>query len=412
MAGLYSASAQGQHDYGEPINKKTPIKSNNAKLPNIGPMIQAGINPKTGLPIKAENTSNTPGFKANNKKLLRIVDEQDALNRFTWYNLPASLSGNLIERILYYEGQGMFFYMETYKKFFFLPYALAGTIDVYGRYVDVTPLPFNGTANDGDDKKDNKKKKYPWITGLIKKCIYEMYSVNGEDVDKMSDEQVQEVMDTITDRMQNGCVLLHDYSCQMAQTNISRQVLNDPLLDVMADCIPFMHTALLNSTGIQGMRVQSEDEYSNVEAASRSINSAALTGKKYIPIVGNVDFQEMTGGNVGKSEEFLLALQAMDNYRLSLYGLENGGLFQKKSHMLEGEQQMNSGKASLIMQDGLTMRQNFCDLVNNIWGLGIWCDISEAALGIDRDMDGEVSDNDPQTTSTNGGEEYELSDEQ
>ena len=31
---------------------------------------------------------------------LRIVDEQDAVNSFRWYNLPEGLTGNLIERIL------------------------------------------------------------------------------------------------------------------------------------------------------------------------------------------------------------------------------------------------------------------------------------------------------------------------
>lgn len=393
MAGIYNPSAKGKDT--------KPGKVNNANLPNIQPLIQAGIDPKTGLPIKAVSGGGDPncGFKENNKKLLRIVDEQDALNRFTWYNLPAGLTGNLIERILYYRGQGMFFYMETDDKFYFLPYALDGTIDVYGRFTAVTPLPFNGSATNG---KDDKPK--PWITGLRRTCIYDLYSINSKNPDTLTDEQVDAIFTKLDERARDGCVLLHDYSCQQAQTNISRQILNDPLLDVMADCLPFLRTALLNSTGVQGMRVQNEDEQSNVEAASRSIDRAALTGRKFVPIIGQVDFQEMTGGNVAKSEEFLLAMQAMDNYRLSLYGLDNGGLFQKKSHMLEGEQQMNAGKASLVMQDGLTMRQNFCDLINNIWGLGIWCDISESALGIDRNMNGEIAENDPQQVSYSGGE--------
>ena len=75
------------------------------------------------------------------------------------------------------------------------------------------------------------------------------------------------------------------------------------------------------------MRVNSQDEYANVEAASRSINRAALTGKKWVPVVGNVDFQDLTNGQVAKAEEYLLAMQSLDNYRLSLYGLDNGGLF-------------------------------------------------------------------------------------
>ena len=380
MAGIYNASAK--------TTNTKPGKVNNANLPNIEPLIQAGIDPKTGLPIKAVGGAGEggPGFKENNKKLLRIIDEQDAINRFTWYNLPEGLDGQLIERILYYRGQGMFF--DTTKQFFFLPYALDGTIDVYGRFTEVTPLPFNGTATDGSDGKKHK----PWITGLKRKCKY------GR----------ADIMTLTEDDLLNSCVLLKDYSPQQSETIISRQILQDPLLDVMADCLPFLRTALLNSTGVQGMRVNSEDEQSNVEAASNSINRAALTGKKYIPIVGNIDFQEMTGGQVAKSEEFLLAMQSMDNYRLSLYGLDNGGLFQKKSHVLEAEQSMNSGKASLVMQDCLTRRQNFCDILNSIWGLGVWCEISESALGIDRDMDGEISDNDPEQNSgaqsSDGGE--------
>lgn len=194
------------------------------------------------------------------------------------------------------------------------------------------------------------------------------------------------------EKFTKSCVLLSDYSKQYSQTNISRQILNDPLLGVMSECIPFMRTNLLNSTGVQGMRVTSEDEQSNVEAASRSINAAALTGKKYVPIVGQVEFQDLTGGNVAKSEEFMLAMQSLDNFRLGLYGLNNGGLFQKKAHMLQSESDMNSGTVGLVMQDSLTLRQNFCDIVNSIWGLNIWCEISENALGIDRNMDGTIGD--------------------
>ena len=378
MASRNPASAQQ-------TNNQQPGKVNNANLPSVAALIAAGINPKTGLPLKMGGTYNL-GFKENNRKLLRIVDEQDAINRFTWYNLPNGLSSQLIERVLYYRGQGMFFYMEKIDQFYFLPYSLNGTIDVYGRFTSVSPLPFNGTADDGaGDKKGEEKKKnerFKWLTEMKRNCVYDIV---------LNELKIDDLLDS--------CVLLKDYTPQQSQTIISRQVLNDPLLDVMADCIPFLHTALLNATGVQGMRVPSEDEQQNVELASQSINHAALIGKKFIPIVGAIDFQELTSGPVAKSEEFLLTMQALDNYRLSLYGLENGGLFQKKTHMLEAEQNMNAGKASLVMQDGLTNRQNFCDVVNSIWGLGIECEISESALGIDRDMDGEIAEDDPQMIS-------------
>lgn len=342
--------------------------ANNARLPDINTLIQAGIDPKTGLPIRVDEEKCT--LKNDIRRTLRILDEQNAINRYTWFNLPNGLDGQLIERILYYKGQGMFFYMETDNTFYFLPYALDGSIDVYGRFKAVTPLPFNGTAQD---------KKDAWITGLTK---YPVYEVNL-DVD----------LDTFLD----GCVLLSDYSKQISQTNIPRQTLQEPLLDAMAEAFPLARTSLIANSGIKGMRVNDEDQQSTVKAASRSITRAALNGDIWIPIVGNIEFQELTDGSALKSEEFLLYMQALDNFRLSLYGLDNGGLFQKKSHMLEAEQEMNAGNVGLVYQDGLSLRQKFCNLVNSIWGLGIWVEPSETVLNLDYDQDGDIDDDKDQS---------------
>ena len=357
------------------------MAKNNARLPNLEPLIQAGIDPKTGLPIKLGAVNEC--FKQHNKKLLRIMDEQDAVNSFTWYNLPNGLNQNLIERILYYRGQGMFFYMEANNQFYFLPYTLDGSIDVYGRFTGVTPLPFNGQSSTTKDKKEE-----PWIVGLTKTPVYDI---------KLDELKLEDLTDS--------CVLLKDYTEQISQTNLPRQILQDPLLDVEADCLPFMRTALLNSTGVKGMRVGSQAEMAQVFSANQQINNAALTGQWAIPVVGNVDWQELSDGQVAKSEEFLLAAQALDSYRLSMHGLPNGGLFQKKAHMLEAEQNMNAGTASLVLQDRLRNRQDFCDIVNSIWGLGIWVDINESLVQADLDGDGVAYDNDPNTVSYGGGTE-------
>ena len=53
---------------------------------------------------------------------LRIMDEQQFLTRYKWYNLPHGLNENLMERILYYRGRAMFFYMPADDKFYFLPF--------------------------------------------------------------------------------------------------------------------------------------------------------------------------------------------------------------------------------------------------------------------------------------------------
>lgn len=357
-------------------------------LPNLEAYQQMGLNPQTGLPYKFGG--NTVELKSNLKRALRIVDEQDAVNRYTWYNLPDGITSQLLERILYYRGQGAFFKMSD-DKFYFLPYALDGTIDVYGRFNAITPLPFNGATQSKDDK--------PLIKGLIYDCVYEVMTP-----DDFITESGEFDLGKMEDLVEKSAVILKDYTEQISQTNTARQILNDPVLDVMSDCIPFCRTALLNSTGIKGMRVGNQSEANEVLSANNAINNASLTGQWAVPIVGAVDFQELTNnGGVGKSEEFLLTLQAMDSFRLSLYGLPNGGLFQKKAHMLEAEQNMNSGTASLVLQDGLANRQMFCNIVNSIWGLGIWCDINESITQLDRDMDGDAYGNGEETSMQNAG---------
>ena len=159
------------------------------------------------------------------------------------------------------------------------------------------------------------------------------------------------------------------------------------------------------------MRVNSQDEYSNVAAANETLKDAALNNKRYAPIVGNIEFQELTGGTPGESADFMQALESLDNFRLGLYGIDNGGLFQKKAHMLGAEQAMAGGGGStgLVLQDSLTARQKFCDIVNSIWGLGISVEASENCVG-DTNLDGFMSDEQDQS-GVPGDQEGDVIDE-
>lgn len=331
------------------------------RIPDLNSLIQAGIDPKTKLPIRMTDVCQ---LKENLRKNFRVMDEQNAINRYTWYNLPDTLDGQLLERVLYYKAQGMFFYMKTDNSFYFLPYALDGTIDVYGRYTGVTPLPFHGSTKDGKDK--------PWIQGFTRKPVYQ---VKYDELD--------------LDDLEKYCVLLCDYSKQISQTNIPRQLLQEPLLETMAEMVPFMRTALINSTGVKGMRVSDADEEANVLVMADQVQDSALKGKPFVPVIGHVDFQELTDGTTVKAEDYMVALQGLDNLRLSMLGLDNGGIYEKKTVVTDSQMMMNYSPTSLVYQDGLTLRQNFCDIVNSIWGLGIWCEASESVLGIDKNMDGE-----------------------
>ena len=372
------------------------MATNNSRLPNVEPSIAAGIPLKGRANQKSvkefiEWGNSTNWRKENVRKQLRILDEQDAVNRYTWYNLPCDLSSQELERLIYYRAQLCFFYVPDLEQFIFSPYALDGTIDYYGRYNTVHPVPWaEGMEND---------KKAPLSAYLANKKLDVCYGIPSED---------NKAIDWITKFAKGeACVLVHDYTKQLSQTNIARQILQDPLLDIMADCIPFMRTCLLSGTGIKGMRISNQADYPNVIDANAAFEKAALEGNQYVPIVGSVDFQTLTDGQTLKAEEFLLAMQGLDNYRLSLYGLDNGGLFQKKSHMLEAEQSMNAGKAAIPLNDGLSIRQYFCDTVNALTGLGISCEISESVISADMNMDG-MSINDNDQSGMMGGEQPDV----
>ena len=110
-------------------------------------------------------------------------------------------------------------------------------------------------------------------------------------------------------------------------------------------------------------------------------------------------FQELSR-NTTKIEDYLLAMQSVDNFRLSGYGIDNGGLFEKKAHELEVEAAINGGPIGLVMQDYVSIRQHFCNVVNSIWGLGIWYEPSENLSETDVNGDGLMYDRASETEAT------------
>lgn len=355
-------------------------KINNAKMTDPSLLIQAGINPKNGLPLKMSKKTN---LKEALIKATRVADEQAAVNRYVWYNIPADLSSQELERLLYYKGQLAFFYLED--KFYFMPYALDGTIDFYGRYNTIHPVPISAS---GDEKQNKVREKLLADIKLnVVKGIKLPEELEMADIDK-------------------SAVILRDYTNQLSQTIIPRVSLQEGVIESEVDCLMYGKTALKLGTGVKGLRVQDADQADSVLQANESMDRAALDGDALIPIIGKMEFQEIANGSPLKGEEFLLMAQSYDNIRLGLYGLDNGGIFQKKAHELQSEADMAGGPVGLVLQDGLAQRQEFCNIVNSIWGVNIWCEIAQNVAGMDNDGDGAIDEDnsDGANTGVEGGE--------
>ena len=342
-------------------------------------LLAAGIDPKTGKPMRVAPCEVKESFR----KALRIIDEQNAVNRYKWHNIPMDLTSEEIERMLYYKGQLMFFMMniDGVDKFFLTPYALNGTIDFYGRFNFVKPVPW---ASGQDDSKADTKEKFN------KDALASLLSLQ---VRKVMKAPVMEE-DLTLEIFENGCVLLHDYTKQISQTIIPRRDINEGIIDFESDIIPLLRLSLLNASGIKAIKVPDADAQDEAETASANMYASALKGWPFVPVTAKMDLQDLGDGKAAKPESLLLTLQSLDNIRLSTYGIDNGGIFQKKAHVLEREAMMNASDTEATFQDGLSIRQHFCNIVNSIWGCMMWCTPSEATIKQDLNANGKAFDED------------------
>ena len=275
-------------------------------LPDLNRLIQAGIDPLTGLPLKL--MGGKPEYLVEDAmRSYRLIDEQNALNRCNWMNLPDGLSGNLIERILYYKGQGAFAYLEEEKKFVFLPFTLAAKardkdgneisgLDIYGRFKNIQLIQFMGST----------EKDTAIALGLPFKVRYDI---------KLDEQDMSDLTES--------AVILRDYSQQLSQTILPMSLRQEWIIRLMAETAAFARTKLITGAGIRGVKVNSADQVGDVDDLAKGVINAAYSGKPYVGIVGGVEQQELENSNPGsmRVEDYLMAMQSFDNIRLSVYGL-------------------------------------------------------------------------------------------
>jgi hypothetical protein len=306
-------------------------------------------------------------------RTLRVVDAQDAIGKYKWKNIPCAMSSMELEKLLYNKGDICLFYDKELERFFFMPFTLNGTIDEQGRFETITPVPvaFDGKSSDS---------KSPIMRYFGEKKLRVIYDV----LDVPPTEE----------QLYNSAVIFHDYTSDLLvqNTSIPRKVLQQPILELEASMMPYAETNLIAGTGVKAVKVPDGDVGNNVLFAAKDIRKAAKDGSLLVPLTSQLDPVDFANHQRANSNEYFLAMQSLDNLRLSFHGLENGGLFEKKAHILQSEQDANTANCGIVYQDGLSNRQHGCNIANSIWGIDIDCVPSESVLGIDDDMDGEAYD--------------------
>lgn len=318
-------------------------------LPDIQLLLAAGINPYTGEPIKMSGT----GLQNDLKRLLRIVDEQQAINRIVWEETGARLSSIELERLIYFKYNLVFFYLND--EFYYMPYALDGTIDFYGRFNDIHPVPYAFGLEDKAEEEKLKNKAYKTQSEQLAELHLKVVK---------SVEEAEELKNLSEEELKKYCVIVRDYSPQISQNGIPRWVLNEKILDLETECICLLKTSLVVGSGVSGVRVNDADQQQQVNIASRIMEKNAVAGNPWLAIVGSIEFQELTGSKLTPASEFFMAFQSIDNLRLSTYGIENGGVYEKQAHILESENEVNANNKTMPQNDSYMNRQQFSEIAN------------------------------------------------
>lgn len=360
-------------------------------------ILQAGI-PQSKKMIKYGNAIDqdgnvvTPNLLEKNlsyDSLFSIMREQnkiETIERYMWINVPFGLTADLIERLLFYRGRGIFYFNDKVDKFQFLPFALNGVIDEYGRYTKCNTLPFTGVDT------DEKKKKKP-------------LSLVYEDLDIVYDLPYDEnTFKAIQDKKVFG-IILNDSTLGVSQQPIIRSNYVKPVLHMMATLMQIINTAMYGNADHNLLQVENESEFESINAQINSINQDILRGKRFTPIVGALPITPLKTTSSSDLEGLFGTFNSLTNFLKSITGVANAGVFDKKAHLLQEEQKLNGSNSDDIYYNGLRQRQEFCLMVQAYYQYPIWCEskrgLSEAQQ--ENYLMGETSDPDNTQQNTNKG---------
>ncbi len=341
--------------------------ANNAKLPNIEAIKAMGLDPKTMLPVKFTEPGDRV-IRGDILKQLRIKDEQEYVNRLVVHTPGLNMSSMEFFRLMYYHPNLALMVLEGQP--YLMPYSYDGGLDFYNRPRAIHPVPLTQGSNTDDSSKSEadkaREKALREIMAGYKKTV--IYDVVPEE-------------DLTDDIFDNACVLVRDYTQQNSNVNIPRAKVNDAVLRLESDVFQYMRTSLLTGSGARGIKVNDPDAASSVVALSNAIDNAALNGSPYVPLLSRMDIQELTNAGVLHVQDYMLAIQGLDNYRKQCLGVDNAAMFDKKAYVNEA-QTNTSMTNSLPLIDSLNQIQSAFDIWNSIYGTDWYVEINPALMNV------------------------------
>lgn len=321
-----------------------------------------------GMPVcdkKGCQFSEDPMFEKMGKSL-RMIDYQQFLTRFKWHNLPEGLDSELFERIMYFSGSAMFFYIKDLDRFYFLPYGMSGEksqvgIDFYGRFNRLKPYSFNGSTDGAGEQEGGKK--------ISKADIYLSTQLrdNIKDIPLVKDEKEAKRI------YEEGAVICWDSSPGLAYYTDSRNRTCKPFIDYMVKILIQTKSALINASGFNLFASDTESSNDIMQMQIDAINKDREKGK-LAAVVSNLlgKIENLQSNAPASMQDFWNSFQAADNLRLKSLGIQNDGVVQKSQYQNIASQALDMNDSLQVYFNSFLERVKFSAIVNSIWGLNIY----------------------------------------
>lgn len=322
-----------------------------------------------GIPVCGKNKymySIDPMFEKLGVSI-KYIDYQQFLTRFKWNNLPEGMDSELIERILYFSGSAMFFYIKELNRFYFLPYGMSGEntevgIDFYGRFNRLKPYSFNGSTDGGGEKKADGKR-------ITRSDLYLSTQIR----DNIKDIPMVESEEEARKIYENGAVICWDMTPQLAYQVDSRNRISQSYVKYIVQILIQTKSALINSSGFNLFSTDTEASTDIMQLQIDAINADREKGK-LSAVVSNAlgKIENLQSNAPSAMGDFWNSLVSADNLRLKSMGIRNDGLVQKSQYQNIQEQSIDINDAMQVYWNAFMERVKFSAIVNSIWGLGIY----------------------------------------
>lgn len=300
------------------------------------------------------------------KKALRDIDYKQFLTRFKWHNLPEGMDSELIERVLYFSGSAMFFYIKELDRFYFLPYGMTGegtinSMDFYGRFNRLKPYSFNGST-DGNGEKNAAQEKTAaniYLSTQLRDNIKDIPLVKTE-------EEARKIFE-------EGAVICWDTTPGLVYGVDSRNRTCSPFIDYMIKILIQTKSALINASGFNLWATDNESATDIMQLQIDAINSDREDGK-LSAVVSNLlgQIENLQSSSPAAMADFWSSLQAADNLRLKTLGIQNDGVVQKSQYQNIQSQTLDINDSLQVYMSSFLERVKFSAIVNSIWGLDIY----------------------------------------